>query len=65
MPARPEQCIMSSMLALASSSVSVFLGWVSHDLLGYSWSDIRDAALTGAIVVGMAYMSAFWRKAAK
>jgi hypothetical protein len=57
--------MVSSMLALASSSVSVFLGWVSHDLLGYSWPDIRDAALVSAAVVGLAYMSSVWRKATK
>jgi len=56
---------MSSTLALASSSVSVFLGWVSHDLLGYSWAEIREAAFVSAAVVGVAYMSVVWRKTTK
>jgi uncharacterized membrane protein len=65
MPANPERYMMNSMLALASVSASMFLGWFSHDRLGYSWSDIHQAAVIGAAVLTAGYVSAVWRTRTK
>jgi hypothetical protein len=65
MPASPERYMMNSMLALVAVPVSTFLGWFSHDRLGYSWSDIHQAAVIGAAVLTAGYASAVWRTRTK
>ena len=64
-PAGGERFVLNSLFALAATLVSTFLAWFSHDWLGYSWSDIREAALIGAALVGSGYASVIWRKASK
>jgi len=42
---------------VAATSVALLSGWLSHDALGYEWSDIREAALMGATLGTFVYLA--------
>jgi hypothetical protein len=56
-----DRALLAILGVLAATSVAAVSGWISHDALGYDWSDIREAALLGATLAACGYVWSFRR----
>ncbi len=52
-----DRVVLAALCCVAMPSVAALAGWISHDALGYDWSDIRETALLGATLFAFGYVT--------
>jgi hypothetical protein len=62
MPRNMWHLVLGAAAVVAAAIVAAFLASISHDGLGYPYTEVRQAALTGATLVALAYAASNARR---